>query len=322
MACDERATPPAAATGPRRTGRSARTNVDGKNMGDERLDFQRNRRAWDAESDEYQARHAAQLAKNPMAWGVWSLPESELGMLGPVAGRDILEYGCGAAQWSIALAREGARVTGLDNSQRQLEHAHEAIAEAGVTVRLVHAPGESTPFEDASFDIVFCDHGAMSFAAPEATIPEVARVLRPGGIVAFSVEHPLHAATWGENDTPSRTLHSSYFELNTYEDGDGGTVSHTRPVSVYVTLLLACGFRIEKLLEPRPPANATSTYDGFVSLSWARDFPAELLIRARLDREARDDGRTSWDCGLSPGVSAEEARGRRRPLARDTASPS
>ena len=163
----------------------------------ERTDSERNRRAWDAESDDYQAQHGAQLAAHPKAWGIWSLPESDLDLIGAVRGRDVLEYGCGGAQWSIALARDGARVTGLDNSARQLEHARAAVAGAGVDVNLVHATGEHTPFDDAAFDIVFCDHGAMSFAAPEATIPEVARILRSGGTFAFSVAHPLHAALLG-----------------------------------------------------------------------------------------------------------------------------
>ena len=47
---------------------------------------------------------------------MWQLPESELQILGDVAGKDVLEYGCGAAQWSILLAQAGARPVGLDNS--------------------------------------------------------------------------------------------------------------------------------------------------------------------------------------------------------------
>ncbi len=245
-------------------------------------DFERNRRAWDGWSDEYQARHGAQLAAHPEAWGVWSLPESEVRLLGDVAGRDVLEYGCGGAQWSIALARRGARITGLDNSERQLGYARAAVAAAGVEVRLVHAAAEHTPFADAAFDAVFCDHGAMSFAAPERTIPEVARILRPGGILAFSLEHPLHAVCWDDSaDAPSATLHKAYFELDRIEDPRDGSVSFASPVSAYVELLLAHGFVLERLLEPRPPAGAASTYRDFVSLDWGRSYPAELMIRAR-----------------------------------------
>ena len=241
-----------------------------------------NRHAWDAISDRYQAEHREQLTRSPKAWGIWSLPESEVQLLGGVAGRDVLEYGCGGAQWSIALAKLGARVTGLDNSARQLVHAQEAVDAAGVRVALVHSAAEHTPFADRSFDVVFCDHGAMSFAAPELTIPEVARILRPGGTFAFGLEHPLHAMAWDDAaNAPSHRLHRSYFALDRVEDPDDGSVAFPRPVSAYVALLLANGFLLERLLEPRPPAGSTTTYDGYASLEWASQFPSELMFRAR-----------------------------------------
>jgi 2-polyprenyl-3-methyl-5-hydroxy-6-metoxy-1,4-benzoquinol methylase len=95
----------------------------------------RNRDAWNAEADAYQARNAATLAAGGgMAWGVWHIPESRLGVLGEVAGRTILELGCGGAQWSVALARAGARVIGLDLSERQLAHARRLVQASGVLV--------------------------------------------------------------------------------------------------------------------------------------------------------------------------------------------
>ena len=73
---------------------------------------------------------------------MWRIPESELAVLGDVAGLDVLELGCGAAQWSVALAGRGARVTGLDLSEEQLRQAREAAAAAGVEVAFVHASAE------------------------------------------------------------------------------------------------------------------------------------------------------------------------------------
>jgi 2-polyprenyl-3-methyl-5-hydroxy-6-metoxy-1,4-benzoquinol methylase len=97
----------------------------------------RNRAAWNADADDYQARHGRQLATVGRAWGTWNLPESELQVLGDVVGRDVLELGCGAAQGSIDLARAGARPVGLDLSEGQLGHARQLILEAGVEVPLV-----------------------------------------------------------------------------------------------------------------------------------------------------------------------------------------
>jgi len=65
----------------------------------------RNRAIWDGYSDEYQAKHGDQLAvSGGLAWGTTQVPEADIHVLGDVAGRDILELGCGAAQWSIGLA--------------------------------------------------------------------------------------------------------------------------------------------------------------------------------------------------------------------------
>src|SRR4029077_19350295 len=99
--------------------------------------------------------------------------------------------GCGAAQWSILLAGQGARVVGLDNSERQLEHARSLMEAAGIDFPLVQASAEEVPLPDASFDVVFCDHGGMTFGDPYRTVPEASRLLRPGGLLAFSHSPPL-----------------------------------------------------------------------------------------------------------------------------------
>ena len=82
-------------------------------------DAQTNRSYWDRESDEYQASHGRRLSTDPMSWGVWRIPERDLDVLGPVKGKDVLELGCGGAQWSIALAGAGAHPVGLDKQERR-----------------------------------------------------------------------------------------------------------------------------------------------------------------------------------------------------------
>ena len=156
-----------------------------------------NRRVWDEQADGYQAKHGGQLDESGgTGWGVWQIPEAELQVLGDVAGLDVLELGCGAAQWSIALAGQGARPTGLDNSARQLEHARDLMAAAGVEFPLVHASAESTGLPAQSFDVVFCDFGAMTFTDPALSVPEAARLLRPGGLFAFSALTPIVDLVW------------------------------------------------------------------------------------------------------------------------------
>src|SRR5947207_14908868 len=95
-------------------------------------DARKNRAYWDREADSYEALHGEQLANEPLAWGVWSIPESDLRVLGDVRGKDVLEFGCGAARWSVGLAKLGARCIGLDNSEKQLAYARQFMQAAGV----------------------------------------------------------------------------------------------------------------------------------------------------------------------------------------------
>jgi hypothetical protein len=69
--------------------------------------IQKNRIDWNRSSDDYQLRHGDVLKDRALAWGIWRIPESDLRVLGDVGGQEVLELGCGAAQWSIALAERG-----------------------------------------------------------------------------------------------------------------------------------------------------------------------------------------------------------------------
>jgi SAM-dependent methyltransferase len=241
----------------------------------------RNRAYWDRISDWYQAKHGAFIGQSEPRWGNWQIPEDELGILGDMAGKDVLEFGCGAAQWSILLARRGARPVGLDNSARQLAHARELMAAAGVDFPLVHASAEAVPLPDASFDIVFCDHGAMSFADPYRTVPEAARLLRPGGLFAFSHASPILDLCRAEDtDHPGQALANDYFTLFRFEDDDGA-VQFQLPYGEWIRLFRRHGFAVEDLVEPRPAEDAASTYFDAQDRAWARRWPAECIWKLR-----------------------------------------
>jgi SAM-dependent methyltransferase len=241
-------------------------------------DALRNRAFWDRTSDEYQARNAEFIGRAEPRWGMWQLPESELQVLGEVAGKDVLELGCGAAQWSILLAARGARVVGLDNSQRQLEHARELMAAAGADFPLVHSGAEQVPLPDESFDVVFCDHGAMTFADPLVTVPEVTRLLRPGGLFAFSHTTPFAMVCWNaETETMERRLHGDYFGMHRFDDIADEPVEFNLPYGDWMLLFRANGLRVEALIEIRRPAGAETPYRTAEETEWARSWPMEEI---------------------------------------------
>jgi SAM-dependent methyltransferase len=241
----------------------------------------RNRASWNADSDRYQGHNGPLLAASGgMAWGVWQIPESELRILGDVAGKDILEFGCGAAQWSIKLAMVGARPVGLDLSERQLEHARRLMAEAGVDFPLLHASAEAVPLPDASFDIVFCDHGAMTFADPYRTVPEAARLLRPGGLFAFSHGSAILDICWPlDSKKAGERLVLDYFGMHALDDGD--TITFQLPYGEWIRLFRSNGFEVEDLVEPQPAAGTISSYRDADELAWSRRWPAESIWRLR-----------------------------------------
>src|SRR5665811_1570542 len=151
-----------------------------------------NRREWDSYADEYQATHGEFLNDIGFIWCPEGVDEADVGILGEVRGRDVLEVGCGAAQCARWLTSQGARAIGLDLSQRQLQHSRRIDHEAGVTVPTVCGSATSLPFADDSFDIAFSAFGALQFVLDaSAAVVEATRVLRPGGAFAFSVTHPI-----------------------------------------------------------------------------------------------------------------------------------
>jgi ubiquinone/menaquinone biosynthesis C-methylase UbiE len=240
----------------------------------------RNREFWDRQSDAYQERNADFIAAG-RAWGTWQIPEDELQVLGDVAGKDMLELGCGAAEWSRALARAGARVTGLDNSEERLAHARRAIEASGLDVRLIHASAESVPLPDDSFDVVMADHGAPSFADPYLVVPEVARLLRPGGLFAFSGASPLSWLAFDDAaDTWSDRLQMDYFGMHRFDDTDG-SVQFNLPTGEWIRLFRTNGFEIEDLIEVQPPDGAPSTYRTPDETAWARRWPMEQIWKVR-----------------------------------------
>lgn len=239
-------------------------------------DSEKNRKAWDADSAEYQSKHGNELAGDKaLAWGVWRIPEAELKVLGPVTGRRILELGCGAAQWSLALRKKRACPVGMDISLNQLRHVTRS------KLPLVQADTLALPFREAAFEIVFCDYGATTFADPHLYVPEVARVLEPGGLFAFTTTTPFIQMCWPDGAPEvTTTLHAPYFGMLRMAWSDDDTVDYQLPYGEWIRVFRANGFIVEDLIEVQPPKGARSSFPGR-PLSWARKWPAEMIWKVR-----------------------------------------
>ena len=94
-------------------------------------------------------------------WGVWKIPETEIGILpDDMTGLRALEVGCGTGFVSAWMARRGAKVTGIDPTQVQLDTAREMCEQHDLDIQFIKAYGEDIPFEDNSFDFVISEYGS------------------------------------------------------------------------------------------------------------------------------------------------------------------
>ena len=228
---------------------------------------------WDRNADEYQAEHGRFLGDDRFVWGPEGLDEASAGLLGPagaLAGRPVLEIGCGAAQCSRWLARRGARPVALDVSNRQLGHARRI----GADFPLVQADAAALPFADGSFDLACSAYGAVPFVADSAaTMREAYRVLRPGGRWVFSVTHPVRWAFPDEPGHEGLTAVSSYFDRTPYVEQDlagrAVYVEHHRTLGDRVREIAAAGFQLVDVVEPEWPEWNRQTWGGWSPLRGA-----------------------------------------------------
>jgi SAM-dependent methyltransferase len=244
----------------------------------------RNREVWTKANAEYTDRQAREAwAKEEIDWGMYSGLESEIGALGEVAGKDVLELGCGTAYFSAWLARRGARVVGLDVTPAQLETARRMQAETGLEFPLIEASAEDVPLADASFDLVFSEYGASIWCDPQLWIAEAARLLRPGGRLAFLCNSTLSILCSPDEGKVEERLVRSQFDLGRIEwpaDDDG--VEFHLAHGEWIRILRANGFEILALHEGQAPADAEDhEYYDFMPAAWARRWPAEEIWVAR-----------------------------------------
>jgi ubiquinone/menaquinone biosynthesis C-methylase UbiE len=238
-----------------------------------------NRAVWDRVSTSYDRRSANMLGgSHAAAWGLFRLPEMELQLLGPVRGKRILEVGCGAARWSIALSRQGARTTGIDLSSSQLAKARALVKRSGARLPLVRGSIEQLPFRDALFDIVFCDWGAMTFSDPERSVPECARVLKRRGRFVFATASPLRYVTLDLRlDRQVARLVRPYFGDYRIDFGPNDPVEFNPPYGVWVDLFRRNELTVDRLVETRPSPGQGSGWLSRSDAKWARSWPVEAI---------------------------------------------
>jgi SAM-dependent methyltransferase len=242
-----------------------------------------NRALWALVNERFTDAAAEDLwRRSDVVWGLFAVPERELGLLGDVRGRDVLELACGTAYLSAWLARAGARPVAVDLSGEQLATARRLRDRLGPVFPLVQGDVERVPLASGCFDLVVSEHGAAAWCDPERWLPEASRLLRSGGRLVFLTNSHLSALCVPTDEgVAGEQLLRGYEEAYRVRWPGGGVEFHPSHGG-WVRLLRRSGFVVEALHEVFAPSDGTDHpfYD-IVSPQWAARWPAEEAWVAR-----------------------------------------
>jgi ubiquinone/menaquinone biosynthesis C-methylase UbiE len=180
-----------------------------------------------------------------------------LDLAGDVAGRAILDVGCGAGPLLEALRERGARVTGVDPSAKMLELARKRLGKDAV-LHQAGLGGDPLPFPDGTFDdVVACLvlHYLEDWKAPLA---ELRRVLTPGGRLIVVVDHPfIYKLMHPDADYFTVTQRPQVW---TYGGHSAPMLFWHRPLHAMASAFTEAGFRIAVISEPPPAPGARERF--------------------------------------------------------------
>ncbi|GGQ46116.1 class I SAM-dependent methyltransferase [Streptomyces mutabilis] len=188
-----------------------------------------------------------------------------LALAGDVAGRRVLDAGCGSGPLTAALRDRGATVTGIDASAGMLALARRRLGD-DVALHVADL-SDRLPIDDGAFDDVVASLVLHYLEDWGPTLTELRRVLRPGGRLIVSVDHPITAYT-------NRDCRPDYFATTSYTFDWmlGGQSTPMRlwrkPLHAMIDAFATAGFRLSVISEPQPDPAARELFpDGFHGLS-------------------------------------------------------
>ncbi len=191
-------------------------------------------------------------------------------------GKKVLDLGCGYGWYTDYFASVGADAIGCDGSTKMLELAKERYPACSFDCCDIEKP---LPYEDHSFDLVFCNQVLMDIENFGGLLTEAFRILRPGGTFYMGIVHPaFYDCHWAKDETGFRyaKLISKYLSEYRFDNEFWGKTAHYhRTISTYLNAAIQNGFRLIHLEEPL-------SYDGVTK---SNEFP--LFLFAEFERELK-----------------------------------
>ncbi|MEW2514627.1 class I SAM-dependent methyltransferase [Streptomyces sp. NPDC046870] len=193
-----------------------------------------------------------------------------LALAGEVAGHRILDAGCGSGALSAALRDRGAVVTGVDAAAGMVALARRRLGD-GVALHVADL-SDPLPFADGAFDDVVASLVLHYLEDWGPTLAEFRRVLRPGGRLIASVDHPIVAYTFRE-PRPDYFATTSYSFDWTFRGRTVPMRFWRKPLHAMTDAFTTAGFRLAAISEPQPDPAARDLFpDGYRELSTKPNF--------------------------------------------------
>lgn len=171
-----------------------------------------------------------------------------LRLAGDVRGRRILDVGCGSGLLAATLAARGADVSGFDGSPAMIELARRRLGDR-VALR-VHDLAQPLPYEDETFDDAVASLVLHYLADWSGPLTEIRRVLRPGGRIIASINHPFVR----QHFVPEQDYFATqqYHEDYTFEGRPAVLTMWHRPLHEVIRAFVEAGFDLRAVDEPEP----------------------------------------------------------------------
>lgn len=208
--------------------------------------------------------------------------EEKCQLFGDVAGKRLLEIGCGNGQSLQYLAeRNASELWGVDISERQIEKATQHLEACGVSAKLICSPmEEECGIPESYFDYVYSIYAIGWTTDLEGTFCRIASYLKEDGVFIFSWSHPIHRCVSEHHG--KFVFEKSYFDETWNPVAvDGELLLADRKLSTYVNALAKAGFVIEQMIE-HTDEEIMRASDGHSDLAErAKLFPVTFVIKAR-----------------------------------------
>jgi ubiquinone/menaquinone biosynthesis C-methylase UbiE len=219
-------------------------------------------------------------------YGVRFVMEDDLHLFDGMAGKTMLEIGCGSGHSLVWQAQHGAgELWGLDISEKQLANARRWLSENQVEATLVCSPmEESCGIPENHFDVVYSIYAIGWTTDLLHTFRCIACYLKQGGRLIFSWKHPIPFAA-AEDEDGRMVFHRSCFDTSyvVLDPDRDGNIVYLRPyqLSDYINALAQAGFAVKRLVEQTDSHTLNARENLTSQMRQAQTFPLSFLIEAQ-----------------------------------------